>query len=397
MRSAPFRLTLLLGALIALTPLGTDLYVPALPAIAQALQASVESSQHTVTTFFLGLAVGQLVWGPLSDRFGRKPVLVVGIALALLASVAGAFASTVEALIWVRLAQGFGLSAGPVAARSVARDLFAHEHAAQLLARMTIVFSVVPIAAPIAGAGLLRFGWPAVFVALAAASVLLIAAVLRLLPETAPVTPRRPLAHAYGAIVREPSFGAHLLLLLCTFSGIFAFVSNSTFVLQQGLHVTPQAYALLFAAVMLGQIVGAWLGSRLVMRLGIGAMLRLGTRLACVAGIAALGLALARVNHWSAVVGPMAVYMFASSCIIPAATAAALSPFPRAAGAASSLIGTLQFALGAAVSGALGARFDGTAAPMALVVALGGTSALLCERFLVRKLAARRQAPAMPR
>jgi DHA1 family bicyclomycin/chloramphenicol resistance-like MFS transporter len=397
MRSAPFRLTLLLGALIALTPLGTDLYVPALPAIAQTLQASVERTQHTVTTFFLGLAVGQLVWGPLSDRFGRKPVLVVGIALALLASVAGAFASTVEALIWVRLAQGFGLSAGPVAARSVVRDLFAHEHAAQLLARMTIVFSVVPIVAPIAGAGLLRLGWPAVFIALAAATVLLIAAVLRVLPETAPVAPRRPLVRAYGAIVREPRFGAHLLLLLCTFSGIFAFVSNSTFVLQQGLHVTPQAYALLFATVMLGQIVGAWLGSRLVMRLGIGALLRLGTRLACVAGIAALGLALARVNHWSAVVGPMAVYMFASSCIIPAATAAALSPFPRAAGATSSLIGTLQFALGAAVSGALGASFDGTAAPMALVVALGGTSALLCERFLVRKVAARRQAPAMLR
>lgn len=394
MPSAPIRLTLLLGVLIALTPLGTDLYLPALPAIGRALQAPVEQTQHTVTTFFLGLAIGQLVWGPLSDRYGRKPVLLAGLLLALLASLAGGLATAVGTLTWARFAQGVGLSAGPVAARSVVRDLFAHEHAAQLLARMTIVFSVVPIAAPLAGAVLLRLGWPAIFAALAAVALLLIIAVARGLAETAPRTQSDAanagrLVQRFGAILREPRFTAHGVLLLCTFSGIFAFVSNSAFVLQQGLGVAPATYALLFATVMLGQIAGAWLSSRLVMRLGIGAMLRLGTRLACAAGVVALGLALGGAQHWSAVIGPMAAYMFACSCIIPAATAAALSPFPGAAGAASSLIGTLQFALGAAVSSALGAAFDGTAGPMALVIALGGCGALLSERFLVRRIAAR--------
>lgn len=395
MHAAPFRLTLLLGVLIALTPLGTDLYLPALPVIAHALRATVDATQFTVTTFFLGLALGQLAWGSLSDRYGRKPVLIAGISIALLASLAGMAASTVDALAWVRLAQGLGLSSGPVVARSVVRDLFAHEHAARLLARMTIVFSVVPVAAPLAGAALLGLGWPAVFAALAVASALLIAAVAGLMPETARTT--RGAVHplgvgrTFGTILREPYFVAHFLLLLCTFSGIFAFVSNSAFVLVRGLGVAPTTFAALFACVMLGQIVGAWLSSRLVMRIGIGAMLRVGTRIACLAGFAAVGFALAGLSHWAAIVVPMAAYMFASSFIIPSATAAALAPFPRTAGAASSLIGATQFALGAAVSTVLGASFDGSALPMTVVIALGGTAALLCERTLVRTVAARQR------
>ncbi len=391
--AAPLRLTLVLGVLIALTPLGTDLYLPALPIIAHALRATVGATQMTVTAFFLGLALGQFAWGFLSDRYGRKPILIVGIALALLASIAGMVSGTVGELAWVRLAQGLGLSSGPVVARSVVRDLFAHENAARMLSRMTIVFSIVPVAAPLAGAALVRLGWPAVFAALAVACALLIAAVAGLMPETAPkaapsgaVHPRG-LARTVGAIVREPYFVVHFLLLLCIFSGIFAFVSNSAFVLVQGLGVTPAAYAALFASVMLGQIVGAWLGSRLVMRIGISAMLRAGTRLACLAGVGAAGFALAGVAHWTLVVLPMAAYMFASSFVIPAATAAALAPFPHTAGAASSLIGGTQFALGAAVSSVLGASFDGSARPMALAIALAGTAALLCERFLVRAVA----------
>jgi len=393
MHAAPFRLTLLLGVLIALTPLGTDLYLPALPAVAQALGATVDATQLTVTTFFLGLAFGQLAWGSLSDRYGRKPVLIAGLSIALLASAAGIMAGTVGELAWVRLAQGLGLSSGPVVARSVVRDLFAHENAARLLARMTIVFSIVPVAAPLAGAALLELGWPAVFAALALASALLLAAVAGLMTETAPAqrSAIHPLsvARTFGVIAREPRFVAHFLLLLCTFSGIFAFVSNSAFVLVRGFGVAPFAYATLFASVMLGQILGAWLGSRLVMRIGIAAMLRVGTRIACFAGLAAVGFAGAGVLHWAAVVLPTAAYMFASGFVIPAATAAALSPFPRTAGAASSLIGATQFALGATVSAVLGAGFDGTALPMTLVIALGGTAALVCERALVRNVASR--------
>ena len=311
--------------------------------------------------------------------------------IALVASLAGVAATSVEALAGVRFAQGLGLSSGPVVARSVVRDLFAHEQAARLFARMTVVFSIVPIAAPIAGATLLAIGWPAIFAALAVVAGLLLVAVARLLPETAPL-PRAvihpaPLARSFASILREPRFLAPFLVLLCAFAGIFAFVSNSAFVLVRGLGVAPQHYALLFATVMLGQVVGAALSSRLVMRIGIGALLRLGARLAAIAGIVALALALLGFRHWLGVVGPMLLYMFACSFIIPAATAAALSPFARSAGAASSLIGASQFLLGALVSSTLGAAFDGSARPMALVIALGGCAAFACERALVRRLA----------
>jgi len=240
-----------------------------------------------------------------------------------------------------------------------------------------------------------------VFLLLGAVPALLLAAVALGFAETAPA--QRASAHpvqiarSFAAIVAEPKFLAPYGAMLCAQVGIFAFVSNSAFTLVSGMGVAPGAFAALFALVMLGQIAGAWLSSRLVMRLGIGTMLRLGTRLACAAGIAALALAIGGAQHWSAVIGPMAAYMFACSCIIPAATAAALSPFPGAAGAASSLVGTLQFALGAAVSSALGAAFDGTAGPMALVIALGGTGALLSERFVVRRIVARHATRVAPR
>jgi len=383
------RLTVLLGVLMALPALGTDLFLPALPVLAQALAADVAAAQLTLTTYFLGLAMGQLLWGPLSDRFGRKPVLLAGLFLLLASSLAAAAVNSVGAVTAARLVQGLATSSGAVIVRSIVRDLYAHEQAARLLASITIVFSIVPIAAPLGGALLVGSGgWQAVFWCLALAAALLIAATGAGLRETAPGERRSAhpadIARTFRTILAERRFVAPFLLILCAQIGILAWVSNSAFTLVSGLGVSVGAYSVMFAAVMLGQISGAWCSSRLVLRLGIVTLLRSGAALMLAGGLAAAALAWGGVAHWAAVVAPFFAFLLGSALTVPNATASALSPFPRAAGSASSLIGAIAFTAGAAISAGLGAAFDGSARPMATVAALAGVAAFLFERFLVR-------------
>jgi len=388
-RAASFAFTVLLGVLFALTALGTDAWLPALPVAASALDAPVAGMQLTVTTYFLGLAGGQLVWGPLSDRFGRRPVLLTGLALALAASAWCAAAGSAAGLVLGRLAQGFGMSAGPVMARTIVRDLYSQEHAARLFARMGVVFGVIPIVAPLAGGLVLAAGgWRAVFWLLGGVAALLLAAIGLRLGETAPAerASTRPadIARTFRAIATERQFLAPYTTMLCAMVGVFAFVSNSAFALVNGLGVAPGTFAILFATVMLGQIVGAMLSSRLVMRVGMARLLRAGTVLVMVAGVAAALAAWAGLRHPAALVLPFMLYLFGAALIIPNASALALQPFPRAAGTAASLMGAMQFAVGALVSTVLGALFEGSARPMAGVAALAGVGAFLLQRRLLR-------------
>ncbi|HVL34187.1 MAG TPA: multidrug effflux MFS transporter [Burkholderiales bacterium] len=385
---SPLWFTVLLGVLIALPALGTDIYVPAMPALAVGLGADVAAVQFTLTTYFVGLAAGQLLWGPLSDRYGRKPLLLLGLGALLAASVAGTLVSSVAGVAAVRLAQGLGASSGALLGRTIVRDLYAHEQAARMLARMTIVFSVVPISAPVCGALLAgAFGWPAVFGSVALVAALLLAAVLAL-PETAPA--KRASAHpaaiarTFAAILADRRFFSPYLVVFCAHMGVLAWIANSSFTLIRGLGVSALAYGALFAVVMLGQITGAWASSRLVLRLGIARLLRLGALLMLLSGLTAAALAWGGVAHWLAVTLPFTVLLFGTALIVPNATAAALSPFPASAGAASSLIGSIGFAVAALLSTLLGAVFDGTARPMATVAAAAGLGAYLFERVLIR-------------
>jgi DHA1 family bicyclomycin/chloramphenicol resistance-like MFS transporter len=231
-------------------------------------------------------------------------------------------------------------------------------------------------------------GWRAVFWLLGAVPALLLAAVALRFAETAPA--ERASAHpaqiarSFAAIVAEPKFLAPYGAMLCAQVGIFAFVANSAFTLVNGLGVSPGAFALLFALVMVGQIAGAWLSSRLVMRVGMARLLRAGIALVFAAGVAAAAAAWAGLAHPAAVVIPFMVFLFGTALIIPNATALALQPFPRTAGAASSLMGAAQFAVGAGVSTVLGAAFDGSARPMATAAAVAGLGAFLIERSFLR-------------
>src|SRR5262245_60906633 len=213
----------LLGLLMALPALGTDLFVPSLPA----LGAPVSAGQFTLTAYFVGLAAGMLFWGPLSDRFGRRPVLLAGLATMLAASLAAALVESITAVAAARLVQGIAMSSGAVTVRSIVRDLHAHAQAARMLASITIVFSIIPIAAPLAG----RWSWQAVFWGLAAAAAALLAATAFHLRETAP-QPRRSIrpgavVRSFAAILADRRFYPPTLVIICAQAGILAWVSNS--------------------------------------------------------------------------------------------------------------------------------------------------------------------------
>jgi DHA1 family bicyclomycin/chloramphenicol resistance-like MFS transporter len=380
------RLTVLLGVLVALPAMGTDLFVPALPLLAQALAVDAGAAQFTLTTFFIGLAAGMLLWGPLSDRYGRKPVLCAGLAAMLAASLAAAQVDSVGAVAAARLVQGLAMSSGAVIARTVVRDLHAHEQAARLLASMTIVFSLVPIGAPLLGAGIAaQAGWRAIFWCFGAIAALLALATLAGLRETAPRERRSAhpadIARTWRLILGERRFVAPFLLVLCAHLGILAWVSSSAFVLVRGFGMSTAGYGLAFAAVMLGQITGAWTSSRLVLRVGIARLLRAGAALMLAAGAAAAALAWAGAGTWPAVVLPFLVFLFGTALIVSNATAAALSPFPGSAGSAASLIGAVGFTIGALVSAGLGLAFDGTARPMATLAAISGVAAFVLNRW----------------
>ena len=389
-QESSLRFTILLGALIALPALGTDLFAPVVPALSESLSATVSVGQFTLTAFFVGIAAGQILWGPLSDRYGRKPVLVLGLLIMLASSTGAALAGSVEAVSFARLAQGLGMSSGALIGRTIVRDLYVHEQAARLLARMTIVFSVVPICAPVAGALLVgAAGWPSVFVAMAAVAVLLLGAITGL-RETAPAERRSvhpiAIARTFIAILGDRRFSAPFLLILCSHIGVLAWVSSSSFVLLRGLGVSALAYGFMFAAVMLGQISGAWASSRFVLRLGIPRLLRFGAGLMLAAGLAAAVLAWAGAGHWLAVVLPFMAFLFGTALVFSNAMAAALAPFPQSAGSATSLIGAIGFACGALVSAGLGAAFDGTARPLATLAAAAGLGAFFFERAMAREV-----------
>jgi MFS transporter, DHA1 family, multidrug resistance protein len=386
-KDASLPLTILLGVLTALSALGTDLYLPALPALTQSLEVPVSAAQFTLTTYFIGLAAGQFFWGPLSDRFGRKPVLAAGLAMMLASSLVGAFVESIGALAAVRLAQGLAMSSGALIGRAIVRDLHAHEQAARLLARMAIVFSVVPIAAPLAGALLTEAGgWQMIFAAMAAVAAMLLVALTRL-RETVPEERRSihpgAVFRTFGAVLVDRRFLAPFSLILCAQVGVLAWVSSSAFTLVSGLGVSATAFGLMFALVMLGQIGGAWCSSRLVLRLGIRRLLRIGAALMFGGGASATLLAWLGFGHWLAVVLPFMLFLFGTALIMPNAVAAALTPFPQAAGSATSLIGAIGFGCGALISTVLGLAFDGTARPMATTAGLAGLGAFVAHRMLL--------------
>lgn len=388
-----------IGLIAALSPVSIDTTLPTLPAVAQHFSVDAAATQLTLTSFFTGLAVGQLFYGPISDRFGRRPPLLFGVALCVAGTLLCANAGSIDTLVVGRFFQALGASSGTVLSRSIVRDCYAWNEAGRALSLISVVFGVVPIVGPIIGSLSLEVGgWPAVFWLIATYTAGLLVLLAFQLPETAPY-PRenmigpRALARSFGYLLVQRHFMGYMLVLLFIQAGIFAYLANSSFVFIQVLGYAPREFGFTFSLIMSGHFIGAMIGSRLVFKLGLDRSIRLGAQISFASGVLIAVLAWLDIVSVVAMVVPMFVFMFGSALVMPLATAAAMSPYPKLAGAASSLMGICYLSAGALISYVLGLLFDGTARPLATSVALSGVATLVLFEFVVRRLPRPADAP----
>lgn len=337
----------LLTAFLSLQPLSTDLYLPSLPAIAQAFGASRGAVQQTLTVFVLGFALFQLAAGPVADRFGRRPVALAGLVAYAAGSVAGAFADGLTALVAARLLQSLGVCCTVVAARAMVRDLFAPDVGARVMARAFSWMSVVIVAGPPVG-GLLQaaFDWHAPFAFMAALGALTLAFALARLPEThtardAGALRPGPLLRNYAQVAASPVFRAYALAGALSYAGLFAFIAGSAFVMIDGLGMSARGFGLLFAAVVSGYLVGTLAARPLLKRYGLQRAMQPAAWLALAGAGTLTALAVSGVRHPAAVALPMFLYVVAHGVMQPCSQAGAIGPFPRTAGAAAALMGTI--------------------------------------------------------
>jgi DHA1 family bicyclomycin/chloramphenicol resistance-like MFS transporter len=387
-RRRRLRLVLVLGSLIAIGPLTINLYLPALPAITADLGTTPTAVQATLTGTLLGLAFGQLLVGPLSDAFGRRRPLLLGLATHVLASALAAVAPNVAVLTGLRVLQGVGMAAAAVVAMAVVRDLFSGAAFARLLSRLLLVMGAAPILAPTIGSGLLYWtSWQGVFVALAAFGVLLIIVGAAGLPETLPPHRRRRgspagVVRSYGPLIRDRRFMALALVTGLTLGALFAYVAGSPFVLQQQYGLSEHQFGVVFGAGAASLITATQVNARLLRRYPPERLLAT----ALVAGsLAGLGLA------WSAATGagglfgllvPLWLVLAAVGFVMPNAPAVAMSDHGGAAGTAAALLGAVQFGLGALSAPVVG-LLGGDARAMGLVVAGALTAAAAIMRAVV--------------
>jgi DHA1 family bicyclomycin/chloramphenicol resistance-like MFS transporter len=380
LRPDTFALTALLALLTAIGPLSVDLYLPSLPAIGAALDASPAAVGLTVSFYLVGFAAGQVAYGPLSDRHGRRPVMFAAMLIYCAATIVCALAPTIQALIAARALQAFGSSGAVVLARAVVRDLYDGPRAGRELSLMGTIMGLAPIVAPLIGSGLqAASGWRACFFFLVLAGLAAAVAVRWLLPETLRKRERVPssgMLASIAVVARHRGALAYIGMIAGGYGGLFAFISGSPFVLQSVYALDPFGYAVAFAIASAGYIAGAWLAAKLVTRLGLDRTIGWGVLCFAVAG-AALVLATALAPHALAgFVAPMTLYLFGLGLAMPQALAGALQPFPERAGAASSLLGFLQQVVGSSAGILVGQMLGGSALPLALIIASMGSLAL---------------------
>jgi DHA1 family bicyclomycin/chloramphenicol resistance-like MFS transporter len=374
-------MTVVLALLTALGPLSTDMYLPSLPAIRADLEATTAGTQLTLSSFLLGFAVGQFVYGPVSDRVGRRPVLLFGLTLFTLASLACTLAPSIETLVAARFVQAVGASGPIVLARAMVRDLYSGARAGRELSRMGTIMGVVPAAAPILG-GLLQeaFGWRSTFAASLVFSVALGVTVLTRMPETIPARSLTPVSllailRGFRSLLAHPSYPIYVAFSSLAYGGLFAFISGSSFVLQGVYGLSELAYAFSFAFMVIGYMAGTFLAQRVVGRLGLDGTIGLGVTALALGGGLMLVLVALSVPSSFAVTGPMALYAIGVGLTMPQSMASAMGPFPDRAGAASSLLGLCQMTFAAILGIGLGLALGQSALPLPLAIAGAGFAA----------------------
>ncbi|MFO1284881.1 MAG: multidrug effflux MFS transporter [Burkholderiales bacterium] len=380
-------LTALVGVFLMLQPLSTDLYLASLPGLATRFSVPASVAQLTLSLFVAGFGLMQLASGPMSDRWGRRPVVLAALALYVGASLACAAAPTIEVLIAARFLQAVGCCTVVVVARAIVRDAFDPAAGARVLARASSILAIGPIAGPIAGSFLeVAFGFRGAFVLLSAIALALLAVTARTLPETlerpdpAALSPG-PIARGYLAMVRSPVFRAYSLAGAASYGGLFAFISGSSFVLIRVLGVPAAWFGLWFASVVVGFLIGTLVCRRILGPLGVARTLRVGALLSAGSGTAAALLALAGNGHVLAVTLPSLGYVIAHGIVFPCAQAGSTAQFPDRAGAAAGLFGALMMGVATTVGFVIGSTHDGTTVPMTLTMATCGLVVLVASRL----------------
>jgi len=378
------RTALVLGAFVALGPLTIDTYLPALPTITRELETTSAAVQLTLTGTLIGLALGQLVLGPLSDALGRRRPLLAGTGLHVLASMLVLVAPNLAVLGALRVLQGVGTAAGAVIAIAIVRDLYDGRAAATMLSRLFLVLGAAPVLAPTIGGGMLRFtSWRGIFALLAVYGVLMIVVGYRTLPETLPPERRRSMGvrgtlRGYRDLFRDRAYVGLILVAGLTMAGLFSYVSGSAFVYQGEFGLDEQQFGLLFGAGAFWLIAATQLNPVLLRRWSPQQLLVAGTVTGAAAGAALVVLAGTGTGGLPAVVGSLWVVLFACGLALPNAPALALSRHGEAAGTAAALLGAIQFGVGALVSPVVGVLGnDAVAIGTVVVTALGLAIAVL--------------------
>ncbi|MNF37968.1 Bicyclomycin resistance protein [compost metagenome] len=390
------RTILILGALSAFGPLAIDFYLPAFPAMAAAFGTDEKHVQLTLASYFLGLSIGQLAYGPVADRFGRRIPLLVGVALFTLASLVCAFAPSLEWLIGARFVQALGGCAGMVISRAVVSDKCDAVGSAKVFSQLMLVMGLAPILAPMLGGLLVNLhGWQSIFIALALFSALSALAVALGLPESLPANqPRQPLSGAlrqYGRLLSDKVFLGHALTGGIAIAGMFAYIAGSPFVFIKLYGVPPEHFGWLFGSNAAGFILVAQLNARLLSRRGPAFLLSRTVWIYLTAGLALLAVCSRHTEQLWPVLIPLFICISSLGCIIPNASACAMSGQGAHAGSASAMLGCLQFSVAAGASALVVVLHDGTAVPMAMVISLCGilvvSVAMLTRRLQLARAA----------
>ena len=383
------RNAVVLGLLAAVGPFAIDMYLPALPAIAADLGASTAATQMTLMVFFISFGVAQLIYGPLSDMWGRKPPLYFGLALFGLAGIGCGLAPSIEWLIFFRFVQGVGAAAVAVIPRAVIRDLHTGPEATRLMALVMLVFSVSPILAPLFGSAVIvPFGWRAVFVAVTVVSGIALVMLWALLPETRPKSERIAgnlgnVMRAYGRLMVDAKFQGLTFIGGLGMASFFAFLASSSFVYIGHFGLTPTQYSLAFSVNAVGFIGASQFAATLGQRYGMGRMLTAAVTVYLVMSLILLGVTLGGIdNLW--VLMALLFFAFASlGLVIPSTMVLSLEEHGPIAGMASALGGTLQFVAGAVTITIASFFFDGTSLPMVAVIAACAVGAFILTRLTV--------------
>ncbi|KKB63950.1 major facilitator transporter [Robbsia andropogonis] len=384
------RLLLLLGALAAVGPLGVDMYLPGLPDMARSFDVAPAYVQLTLTTFLAGFSVGMLLYGPLSDAYGRRPILMIGILLYTVATLACLLAPTVTSLATFRFFEALGAGAAAVLARAITRDSHAPSEAAKVLSFLQIVTSVGPLTAPLVGGQLLHAGgWRAVFAALLLYGIICSVLVWTRVPETWPAEKRAKSAlrqsfRAYGHLLTDKTALAHLLCGGMSYAAMFCYIAGTPFVYISYYHVAPEHYGFFFAANIVGLVGGNVLNAKLVSKLGTMRMISwasgvsiaaaLITGFVCVTGIGGLPLLAAALFFVVSTTG-----VLGANCVTDL-----MQRYPNNAGAAAALFGAVQFGLGAGAGGLLGVLSTGTPLALGVLIVVCGVCAFIGRTVLLR-------------